>query len=241
MPYDSQPTKDRILASAERLFADRGYDGVSLREIAARADAQLALIHYHFGSKLDVYRAIWAARYTTEVARQREESFGKVDYSAPTPAIVRQLVEVFLLPLLRMTENERLRDFVALGARECTDPREAERGVLAEFLDAAARKFLDSFSRALPKLSAADVAWGYQAMVGVSVLHIADRDRITRISSGKAKAGDSRSAMPALVEFCVGGWLALAAARQHPAPRSRPAVKTRRGSRSIPTRRKGRI
>lgn len=229
MPSDSQPTKDRILASAERLFADRGYDGVSLREIAAKADAQLALIHYHFGSKLDVYRAIWAARYTTEVARQRVESFAMIDYSAPRPDVVRQLVEVFLLPLLRMSENKHLRNFVALGARECTDPREAERGVLAEFLDGTAKRFLDCFGRALPELSAADIAWGYQAMAGVSVLHIADRDRITRISSGKAKAGDSRSAAPALVDFCVGGWLALAAARA-PSVSKRKTISTARRS-----------
>jgi AcrR family transcriptional regulator len=44
----------RILASAERLFADHGFDGVSMREIAANAKAQLALIHYHFGTKLNV-------------------------------------------------------------------------------------------------------------------------------------------------------------------------------------------
>jgi len=35
MPRDSQPTKERILASAERLFADNGFDGVSMRGIAA--------------------------------------------------------------------------------------------------------------------------------------------------------------------------------------------------------------
>jgi AcrR family transcriptional regulator len=210
MAQNSQPTKDRILAAAERLFADHGFDGVSMREIAARANSQLALIHYHFGSKLEVYRAIWATRYTSEVAARREVSLAAVDYKESRPKLIRGLVEIFLLPLFKMKEIDALADFIAIGARESTDPKEAERGILKEFLDVPARRFLDCFALALPELSAAEIAWGYQAMVGVSVLHIADRDRISRISAGAARAGDTKSASGPLVDFCVGGWLALA-------------------------------
>jgi AcrR family transcriptional regulator len=214
MPRDPQPAKERILASAERLFAGNGFDGVSMREIAAGAGAQLALIHYHFGSKLDLYRAIWAARYTTEVAGRREAGFAAIDYNEPKHKLVRALVELYLLPLMYLTQNESLKNFVAIGARESTDPKEAERGILKEFLDSTAKRFLKCFGRALPELSAADVAWGYQAMLGASVMHIADRDRITRISDGAAKAGDGRAATKPMVEFCVGGWLALSDMRR---------------------------
>jgi AcrR family transcriptional regulator len=214
MPRDPQPAKERILASAERLFAGHGFDGVSLREIAAGAGAQLALIHYHFGSKLDLYRAIWAARYTTEVASRREAGFAAIDDREPKHKLVRALVELYLLPLMQLTQNESLRNFVAIGARESTDPKEAERGILKEFLDTTAKRFLECFGRALPELTAADIAWGYQAMLGASVMHIADRDRITRISNGAAKAGDGLAAAKPMVEFCVGGWLALADMRR---------------------------
>jgi AcrR family transcriptional regulator len=158
MPRDSTPTKERILASAERLFADNGFDGVSMREIAADAKAQLALIHYHFGTKLDLYRAIWATRYTREVASRREAGFAALNFNDPRPKIIRSLVELYLLPILKMTETESLKSFVAIGVRESTDPKESERGVLKEFLDDTARRFLECFARALPELSPADVA-----------------------------------------------------------------------------------
>ncbi|MGH9896848.1 MAG: helix-turn-helix domain-containing protein, partial [bacterium] len=45
------PTERRLLLAAERLFADRGIDAVSLRAIMAAAGTNVASVHYHFGSK----------------------------------------------------------------------------------------------------------------------------------------------------------------------------------------------
>ncbi len=46
-----QPTRERILDAAERLFASRGgEDGVSMRDLAA-AEVKLSLPSYHFGGK----------------------------------------------------------------------------------------------------------------------------------------------------------------------------------------------
>jgi AcrR family transcriptional regulator len=234
MARDPQPTKDRILRSAERLFAANGYDGISMRDIAAGADAQLALIHYHFGTKLDLYRAIWAARYTQEVAQRREQGLASIDFRSPMPRVVRTLVEIFLLPLLKMTEVEELQAFVAIGARECTDPREAERGILQEFLDVPAKRFLEYFGKAMPQLSRAEIAWGYQAMLGISILYIADRTRITRISGGTARAGDTKAATQPLVDFCTGGWLALWEARRRRNRKNATAAPTKKGRRTSP-------
>src|SRR5690606_18928012 len=55
-------TRARILQAAEVEFADHGFDGVSVRQIALRADVPVALINYHFGSKEGLYRAIFEMR-----------------------------------------------------------------------------------------------------------------------------------------------------------------------------------
>ena len=49
MPSDR--TRTAILAAAERLYADRGFGDVTLRDIVATADVNLAAVNYHFGSK----------------------------------------------------------------------------------------------------------------------------------------------------------------------------------------------
>src|SRR5882724_1976104 len=51
-------TRARILRSAERLFARKGYRGVSLRDLARRCGVRMFTIQHHFGSKLELYREI---------------------------------------------------------------------------------------------------------------------------------------------------------------------------------------
>jgi AcrR family transcriptional regulator len=68
-------TRDRLLKVAERLFADRGFRKVTIREVCRAAHANVAAVNYHFGDKLGLYRvvlqaAIDAMRATTESARQ---------------------------------------------------------------------------------------------------------------------------------------------------------------------------
>ena len=50
-------TREEILAAARDLFADRGYDGASVRQIATRAGVDPALVHHYFGTKESLFRA----------------------------------------------------------------------------------------------------------------------------------------------------------------------------------------
>ena len=49
----SDRTRSAILAAAERLYADRGFGDVTLRDIVAEANVNLAAVNYHFGSKVE--------------------------------------------------------------------------------------------------------------------------------------------------------------------------------------------
>ena len=51
-------TKDRIIAAAQALFAEKGFPATSMREITTRADVNLAAINYHFGSKENLLHEI---------------------------------------------------------------------------------------------------------------------------------------------------------------------------------------
>ena len=68
-------TRDRLLKAAERLFADRGFKKVTVRDICRAARANVAAVNYHFGDKLGLYRevmqsAIDAMRATNDAARR---------------------------------------------------------------------------------------------------------------------------------------------------------------------------
>ena len=68
-------TRERLLRTAARLFADRGFKKVTVRDICRTARANVAAVNYHFGDKLGLYREVLqlaaeALRSTTEIAKQ---------------------------------------------------------------------------------------------------------------------------------------------------------------------------
>ena len=75
--------KDRLVAVARELFARRGYDRVSVREITARAHANLGAITYHFGSKEALYHAAIAS-----IAEPLVAAIGAAT-QGPAPALER--------------------------------------------------------------------------------------------------------------------------------------------------------
>lgn len=61
-------TKERILDSAEELFAQKGFNGARTRDIAARASVNISTLHFHCKSKEDLYTAV----YERQIARRAE-------------------------------------------------------------------------------------------------------------------------------------------------------------------------
>ena len=64
-------TKARILATAEEVFAAKGFEGASTREIAARAGVNISSLHYHWDSKETLYFAVFQNIYDRIVALVR--------------------------------------------------------------------------------------------------------------------------------------------------------------------------
>jgi len=78
---DAQTTRDRLLAAATQLFAARGFDGVSVEQIAQRAGVTKALINYHFGGKRKLYLTIMTSTFAEIV--ERVEQLAASDRPAP--------------------------------------------------------------------------------------------------------------------------------------------------------------
>ncbi|MGN5478584.1 TetR/AcrR family transcriptional regulator [Cupriavidus basilensis] len=128
----AEPSKrERVLDAAERLFAEGGFEGVSMRDIAAEAGVGLPLIVYHFETKGNLYRALFERRKTLLEARLLALRELVADGEDPVEHIVRALV----LPMMRIQETEAGLAYAKLIAREASDPREATRGIVADYFD----------------------------------------------------------------------------------------------------------
>lgn len=131
---ENKTTRDRLLKSAEKLFAQKGYHAVSIREITKASNCNLAAINYHFGNKknlyLDVFRSQWLSR-----AQRIHESFmqnlGNRNDNASPAEIIHALAEAFIKGPL--TDEERLCHF-QLVMREMARPTEAFEMVAHEIM-----------------------------------------------------------------------------------------------------------
>ncbi|HZP27471.1 MAG TPA: TetR family transcriptional regulator [Acidimicrobiia bacterium] len=108
-------TRARLLDAAERLFAARGLDAVSVRDITDLADANTAAIHYHFGSKQDLIAAVLERR-AAAMGRRREELLDELERQSAVG--LREVVQAAIVqPTAELVaEGEGGRNYVAFLA-----------------------------------------------------------------------------------------------------------------------------
>jgi AcrR family transcriptional regulator len=110
--------RERLLAEATRLFAEKGYAGTSTREICLAAQANVAAIHYHFGGKEGLYREVLLAPIRELLARFE----GYDDPALPLADALRLVLGAFLHPLAGPGEDPRAAQMQRLHLREMVEP-----------------------------------------------------------------------------------------------------------------------
>src|SRR5580704_1295628 len=105
MTRPSEVTRDRIMKAAGRLFAERGYDGTSIRAIVAKARVNQAAINYHFDGKDGLYREVLRAafRALTENQLTHAQEMNTMSREAALGAFVRRQLH----PLMARDEFSR--------------------------------------------------------------------------------------------------------------------------------------
>ncbi len=90
----SDVASDRILAAATDLFAERSYDGATMRDIAARAGVTQPLVSYHFGSKLELWQACVDALFArlTRTIDDRIAGLRGVDETTTAKLLVHEFI-----------------------------------------------------------------------------------------------------------------------------------------------------
>lgn len=155
-------TKDRILDTAERLFAERGFAATSLRSIIAAAKVNLAAVHYHFRTKEGLLEAVLKRRLEP-VNRERLAMLEQCEKAAGDAAPCLECVLHALIgPPLRLAGDPAYAAFVKLMGRVVTD---GDAGLIRRHFGDVMARFLQAFHRAVPELSPDELLWrGYFAI-----------------------------------------------------------------------------
>ena len=199
----SDQTRSAILAAAERLYADRGFGDVTLRDIVAEANVNLAAVNYHFGSKdeliaeLFVTRSIAGNRERLAELKAAEEAGGG---RAGIDAILRALVGPTLRDCLGPDrERSTAARFMIRASIESVPPIRRIKNREIDHL----RKFTAAMRRSLPGRDEVELYWGLHFALAMAHQTIRDSERLIKLSEGKCDLNDVQGIIDRVVAVSV--------------------------------------
>lgn len=159
-------TVERILDTAEALFADKGFAETSLRLITSKAGVNLAAVNYHFGSKKALIQAVFA-RFLEPFCQALEQELEQLEKSGQQPGL-ESLLELLLEQTLRMEPRNRsdLSTFMRLVGLSFSQSQGHLRRYLNEKHGDVFRRYVAFLHRAAPEMSPLELFWRLHFMIG---------------------------------------------------------------------------
>ncbi|HEY1124007.1 MAG TPA: TetR family transcriptional regulator [Sphingobium sp.] len=196
---DPNGTRMRLMLATERLVAARGFDGVSVRDIAAEADANLSAISYHFVSKtrLVVETIDWRGIQGLAMRERQLAPFEAQDRIEDVRGLLRAILEChFNRP---SSPGQPTHMFFLRLLMDATPE-------IAEFFREASVWFRHDvllLQRARPEISFEDACWRYYAIMALTHLSDFDGERLKAWSDGRCDPDDRAYAFDLIVDSAM--------------------------------------
>ncbi len=205
------PTKERILDAAEALFSEQGFEATSLRMITAAAGVNLAAVNYHFHSKDDLIRAVFARRIRPLNEKRLESLRSCLDAAGDGTVPLEGVIRAFVEPVLMLRRSPQGAAVGRLFGRTYADPAGTARRAFFDLMKEIARPFTEAFRHALPELNQVDLLWKMHFSVGVMAHTLAGTDHLTVISGGLCDLADVEGTLDRIVAYIAAGMRATPA------------------------------
>lgn len=125
IPLNSHETeaRRRLLDSAEKFFARRGFEATSVRDITTAAKCNLAAVNYHFGSKENLYREVFS-KHLDVLREVRIKAVRRIMAEKGPDLTLEELLDAFAVAFLDpILDRNGGRTLVRLMMREMSNPR----------------------------------------------------------------------------------------------------------------------
>jgi AcrR family transcriptional regulator len=201
-------TRERIIQAAEALFAEYGFDAVSMRDITAAAHVNLASVNYHFGSKMALLAEVVGSRANLLV-EARMKLLASVARDRNGRPKLEAVIAAFLRPSLEMSRQPGGAHHMRLRARLAVERVGMSRAQFEHIFDASNEKFVDALCEALPDLPRSEVYWGFHCILGIQNYTMANSGRIQHLSRGACDPADVEATLARVVPFAAQGFKTL--------------------------------
>jgi AcrR family transcriptional regulator len=199
----SDQTRSAILAAAERLYADRGFGDVTLRDIVAEANVNLAAVNYHFGSKDELIAELFVTR-SIQTNRERLNELKAAEEKGGGRASIEEILRALVGPTLRGClgpdrEGSTAARFMIRASIESVPPIRRIKNREIDHL----RKFAAAMRRALPGRDEAELYWGLHFALSMAHHTIREKERLAKLSEGKCDLNDVQAIVDRVVSVAT--------------------------------------
>lgn len=196
-------TKEQILNVAERLFAEKGFAGTSLRNVIREAGVNIAAVHYHFGSKEELFIAV-VRRSAQQIVASQLEELAKYENLEEPPSL-ENILEAFYGPPLRIINQMGEAGVVrAQFMGRCrAEPLPIQQLADKEFYESQ-RRFLDILQRALPNQTRTELTWKLDLAIAIIIRTANQLGQSDKVITGNSSE-EIEVAIARLVKFVAQG------------------------------------
>ncbi len=196
--------REAILCAAEELFSTKGFDAVSVRDIAQAAGANPGSVTYHFTTKdgllLEIYR-----RHCGPMNRRRLELLGAARRVRDLNDRLEAIVRAYLLPAFSSGSDLAGGGarFTRLRAVMSAEGNEVAGRIIAQTFDDTSHAFIDAIHESLPQIPRTEIVWRSHFLLGALYYSLVTPERVSRLSRGEADGTDAANAIEQLVRATV--------------------------------------
>ena len=198
----------RLLQAGEKILAEQGYAGTSLRAVMAQAEVDTGAIHYHFKNKLGLLKALFEQR-VSPINVQREALLQQLELqeqqTGQLPA-VEDVLHAFIAPALRTAYTPEEAAFNRVTALCSVDPMQEVREVVFNAYDAIALRFATLLRKAVPQLSETEFQWRLECMYGAMMYIRSDNGRVSHMLNACHRKDPVEKVIAELVSFTAAGF-----------------------------------
>jgi AcrR family transcriptional regulator len=200
---------ERILDAAEQLFAEYGYHGVTVKDVAARIGVSSTLIHYHFNGKESLYEAVWARKAPIS-ARDRLEAMRRYAEEAGDNVTVEGALHAWIDTDLNLQiDDEPYWGAFGKIAAQANSAAGWGAGKMSKYFSPVALALIDLLKKAMPHCDEEAIFWGYHFVSGAMTHNMARTGRLDELSHGLCASDDLVSIRRHMAKFMAAGFHAI--------------------------------
>lgn len=200
--------RDRLLDSAEELFAARGYFGVGVRDITDHAGSRLAAVSEQFGGKEGLFRAVLLRRIQP-LNDDRRTLLATLPNRGARARRLRALINAFAEPMRQRAGDPGWDNYFRFIAQLANSGHPIRR-LIAEDFNAIAADFINHLRAIFPAAAEGAIHDAYLHLVAAAMHTYSNNLRLDSLTQGRMHTADIDERHRALLRFAEGGITALA-------------------------------